>query len=94
MFFAGMLAGGALMALLVLVGLVRVVSLAMRVRCDTCGVMAPPVPLEPERMEHGVRMRRPSPPPGWRRLVNGDDQCPACVARNNGAVIPLPKGGP
>lgn len=81
MFIAGMLMGGAFVALLAFAGAVWMVTVAMRVRCDTCGVMAPPVPLQTERMEHGVRLRRPDPPAGWRKLANGDDQCAACANR-------------
>lgn len=81
MFFIGMLVGIAMAALLVLAAAAWMFRVALRVRCDTCGVMAPPVPLQTERTEHGVRMRRPNPPEGWRKLPNGDDQCERCAAR-------------
>lgn len=83
MFYVGMLAGGAFVALLVFVALVvRVVRFGMTVRCDTCGKFAPggPQPLVTERHAGGVRVKRPPTPQGWRDLPGGQHECDVCRA--------------
>lgn len=80
MFVTGMLVGAVVVAVLVFVAAMAMVArFGMSVRCDTCGAFSPSQPLVMERHPKGVRVKRPTPPPGWRNLPGGDHQCASCA---------------
>ena len=98
MFVMGMIVGA---VVAVLLAFVAAVALVLRsgtsVRCDTCGVHSPSQPLVMERHAGGVRVKRPTPPPGWRNLPNGDHECASCanaqLMRSIGGEAPATPGG-